>query len=72
MRLAQGRAGDGGGYIAKHGLTPDVADEAFADPNRLVIGPTPPDPPSVSGRTLRNIGWSAASKALCHGDRPSR
>lgn len=50
-----------GDYIAKHALTPDVADEAFADPNRLVIDP---DPASVSGRIIRIIGWSSASKAL--------
>lgn len=50
-----------GGYIAKHGLTPDVADEAFADPNRLVIDP---DPASLSGRTIRVIGWSSAIRML--------
>lgn len=50
-----------GGYIAKHGLTPDVADEAFADPNRLVIDP---DPASISGRTMRIIGWSSSIRAL--------
>lgn len=50
-----------GGYIAKHGLTPDVADEAFADPNRLVIDP---DPASVSGRTIRVIGWSSSTRTL--------
>ena len=48
-------------YISKHGLTPDVADEAFADPNRLVIDP---DPSSVSGRSIRVIGWSSSTKAL--------
>ena len=50
-----------GDYIAKHGLTPDLADEAFADPNRLVIDP---DPASVSGRTIRVIGWSSTMRAL--------
>ncbi|HNV15561.1 MAG TPA: hypothetical protein PKL63_12945 [Dermatophilaceae bacterium] len=50
-----------GDYIAKHGLTPDVADEAFADPNRLVIDP---DPASVSGRTIRVIGWSSSTATL--------
>lgn len=50
-----------GDYIAKHGLTPDVADEAFADPNRLVIEP---DPASISGRTIRVIGWAASIQAL--------
>lgn len=28
-------------YIAKHGLTPAFADEAVADPNRLVLDPDP-------------------------------
>ena len=50
-----------GGYIAKHGLTPEVADEDFADPNRLVIDP---DPASISGRTIRIIGWSSSIRAL--------
>ncbi|HEY3548876.1 MAG TPA: hypothetical protein VGK17_22615 [Propionicimonas sp.] len=44
-----------GEYIAKHGLTPDLADEALSDPNRIVIDP---DPSSVSGRTIRVVGWS--------------
>lgn len=43
-----------GEYIAKHGMTPTLADEAVADPNRLVIDP---DPASESGRTVRVIGW---------------
>ena len=50
-----------GDYIAKHGLTPDVADEAFADPNRLVIDP---DPASLSGRSIRVIGWSSSIRML--------
>lgn len=50
-----------GDYIAKHGLTPEVCDEAFADPNRLVIEP---DPASVSGRTIRVIGWASSIQAL--------
>jgi len=50
-----------GDYIAKHGLSPVVADEAFADPNRLVIDP---DPASVSGRTIRVIGWAASVRTL--------
>ena len=44
-----------GEYIAKHGLTPELADEAWNDPDRLVIDP---DPSSVSGRTIRVVGWS--------------
>ncbi|MBO1031314.1 BrnT family toxin [Tessaracoccus sp. Y36] len=50
-----------GEYISKHGLTPDVADEAFADPNRLAIDP---DPSSDSGRTIRVIGWSSTTSML--------
>jgi len=50
-----------GGYIAKHGLTPDLADEAWNDPNRLVIDP---DPSSVSGRTIRVVGWSITLSRL--------
>ncbi len=43
-----------GEYIAKHGMTPSLADEAVEDPNRLVIDP---DPASESGRTVRIVGW---------------
>ena len=50
-----------GEYIAKHGLTPDLADEAWNDPNRLVIDP---DPSSVSGRTIRVVGWSTTLARL--------
>jgi len=50
-----------GEYIAKHGLTPVVADEALADPYRLVIDP---DPASTSGRTVRVIGWSTSAQRL--------
>lgn len=44
-----------GDYIAKHGVSPPLADEALDDPNRLVIDP---DPASRSGRTIRVVGWS--------------
>ena len=50
-----------GDYIAKHGLTPDIADQAFNDPNRLMIDP---DPASVSGRTVRIIGWATSAQTL--------
>ena len=50
-----------GEYIVKHGLTSEAADEAFADPDRLVIDP---DPASVSGRTIRIIGWSTTKQQL--------
>ncbi len=38
-----------------HGITPDVADEALGDPNRIVIDP---DYNSTSGRSVRIIGFS--------------
>jgi hypothetical protein len=47
-----------GDYIAKHGVTPDEADEALADPDRVVIKP---DPASKSGRGVRII-WKANPK----------
>lgn len=50
-----------GDYIAKHDMTPQWADEAFTDPNRLVLDP---DPASESGRTIRVIGWSVTLEAL--------
>ena len=50
-----------GDYIAKHRLTPAQADEAFGDPNRLVIDP---DPASMSGRTVRLIGWSPSLRQV--------
>lgn len=50
-----------GDSIAKHVMTPEWADEAFTDPNRLVIDP---DPASESGRTIRVIGWSHSLQML--------
>ena len=50
-----------GDYIAKHGLTPALAHEAWDDPDRLVIDP---DPASDSGRTIRVIGWSTTLHRL--------
>ncbi|MGA8044928.1 MAG: hypothetical protein WCA30_01555 [Dermatophilaceae bacterium] len=50
-----------GDYIAKHSMTPDLANEALDDPNRLVITP---DPSSLSGRTVRVIGWSPSIGGL--------
>lgn len=50
-----------GEYIAKHELTPTLADEAWDDPDRLVIDP---DPAPESGRTIRVIGWSATLDRL--------
>ncbi len=43
-------------YIrAKHGVTPDEADEAQGDPQRIAIDP---DYNSTSGRSVRIIGFS--------------
>ncbi|WP_197720629.1 hypothetical protein [Propionibacterium australiense] len=39
-------------YITKHGMTPQIADEAYADPA------------SRSGGTVRVIGWSVSIQAL--------
>ncbi len=51
-----------GGYIAtKHGVTPDEADEAVDDPERIVINP---DYNSTSGRSTRIIGFSATAGDL--------
>lgn len=41
--------------VAKHGVTPDEADEAVSDPERIVIDP---DYNSTSGRSVRIIGFS--------------
>lgn len=40
---------------SRHGLTPDIADEALGDPDRVVIVP---DYNSTSGRSVRIIGYS--------------
>lgn len=40
----------------KHGITPQVADDALGDPNRIVIDP---DYNSTSGESVRIIGFSA-------------
>lgn len=50
-----------GTYIRKHGVHPNWADEAYEDPNRLVVDP---DPASLSGRTQRVIGWSTSAGRL--------
>jgi uncharacterized DUF497 family protein len=41
--------------IEKHGVTPEEADEALGDPQRVVIDP---DYNSTSGRSVRIIGFS--------------
>ena len=45
----------------KHGLTVEVADEALGDPNRVVIQP---DYNSISGRSVRVIGYSMIAEAI--------
>ncbi|WP_085980786.1 transposase [Mycolicibacterium phlei] len=50
-----------GDYIAKRRMTPALADEALADPNRLVLDP---DPASTSGVSVRTIGFSPSFGGL--------
>ena len=51
-----------GDYMtAKHQITPAMANEALADPGRLVLDP---DPASESGRSVRIIGWSVTQGGL--------
>lgn len=47
--------------VAKHGVTPDQADEAVSDPERVVIDP---DYNSTSGRSVRIIGFSVTVEDL--------
>lgn len=44
-------------HLARHGVTIEQAEEALADPERVVIRP---DYASISGRGIRTIGWSAS------------
>lgn len=45
-----------GDYMSrKHGISPEVADEALGDANRVVINP---DYNSTTGRSVRVIGYS--------------
>lgn len=43
----------------KHGMTPEVADDALGDPERIVIDP---DYNSTSGRSVRIIGYSVLAE----------
>lgn len=45
----------------QHGITPRMANEALADPNRLRLSP---DPASRSGTSDRTIGWSDLAGAV--------
>ena len=47
--------------MASHGVTPSAADEALADPERIVIRP---DYNSTSGRSVRIIGFSQSVGGL--------
>jgi hypothetical protein len=47
--------------IAKHRVTPAQAEEALADPDRLVLVP---DPASKSGRGVRIIGYSTTAQTV--------
>lgn len=51
-----------GAYMrARHGISPAVADDALADPNCVVIDP---GYASVTGRTVRVIGYSLLARAV--------
>ncbi len=51
-----------GDYMStKHGVTPDEANQALADPERVVIEP---DTSSLSGRAVRVIGRTSADRLL--------
>lgn len=45
-----------GEYLAKHGITVTQANEALSDINAVTIVP---DPASISGRSVRTIGFAA-------------
>lgn len=47
--------------LRRHGLKPSEAAEALADPRRLVLDP---DPASLSGQSIRVIGWSPGRREL--------
>jgi hypothetical protein len=51
-----------GAYMEqRHGITPEVADDALGDANRVVIDP---DYNSTSGRSVRIIGFSAIAEEI--------
>jgi uncharacterized DUF497 family protein len=50
-----------GDYIAKHGVSQAEADEAIADPDRVMLSP---DPASKSGRGVRIIGYSITAQVV--------
>jgi uncharacterized DUF497 family protein len=50
-----------GDYIAKHGVSQAEANEAIADPDRVMLSP---DPASKSGRGVRIIGYSITAQVV--------
>ncbi|AMU66345.1 hypothetical protein [Mycobacteroides abscessus] len=50
-----------GEYVAKHGMTPAVANEALSDPECITLDP---DPASISGASRRIIGYSTSARAV--------
>jgi uncharacterized DUF497 family protein len=50
-----------GDYIAKHGLTPEQADEALNDANAVIFDP---DYNTKSGRQVRTLGYSPSAQAV--------
>jgi hypothetical protein len=47
--------------LDRHGIRPVEANQALADPARIVLTP---DPASKSGRSVRVIGWSETLSQL--------
>jgi hypothetical protein len=45
----------------RHGVTPDEANQALCDPERVIVEP---DPSSLSGRGVRVIGRTATERLL--------
>lgn len=50
-----------GDYIAKHGITPQQADEALNDANAVIFNP---DYNTKSGRQVRTLGYSSSAQAV--------
>jgi hypothetical protein len=51
-----------GEYMSmRHGVTPDEANQALCDPERVIVEP---DPSSLSGRAARVIGCTATERLL--------
>jgi uncharacterized DUF497 family protein len=50
-----------GGYIARHGITPEQAGEALDDPDAVIFDP---DYNTKSGRQVRTLGYSPSVQAV--------